>query len=355
MKLKTMLLASAAAVAMAGAAAAETPSGFYVDLQAGANWVDDFQVLDDVDDDFDYKFDTGYAVMGAAGYKLDSLPLRIEFELGWRSNDLSFDIFDGGEGGEGSIPGDGSTTVFSQMVNVMYDIDLGPGYVLSLGGGIGGARIGFEGGVGSSSDNLIDDRDYVFAYQGAAELEMMAGDNLGVYVGYNYFVADNFDVDVNTTLLGGVFKDDYNAHTVFAGVRYHFNEPEAAPPPPPPAPPPAPAKTFIVFFNFDKSDLTPEAQAVVAEAAAAYKAGSSVIMSVQVRGHTDTVGSAAYNLPLSERRAASVKAGLVENGVPDNIIATSGAGFSEPLVPTGPGVKEPQNRRATIDLSGAGS
>jgi len=356
MALKNVLLAGAAVVALTGVATADTPAGFYMDVQAGANWVDKFEVLEGDDEFFDYEYDTGYAVMGAAGYKLESIPLRIELEFGWRSNDFSFDIFGGGEGGEGLIAGDGTNTVFSQMVNVMYDVDLGPGYVLSLGGGIGGARIGFEGGFDSESDNLIDGRDYVFAYQAAAELEMMAGDNLGVYIGYNYFVADNFDIDVASNFVtGSVFKDDYDAHTVFAGVRYHFYEPETAAPPPPPPPPPAPAKTFIVFFNFDKSDLTPEAQAVVAEAAAAYKAGASVTMAVQVRGHTDTVGSAAYNLPLSERRADSVRAGLVANGVPDNVITTSGAGFSEPLVPTGPGVKEPQNRRATIDLTGAGS
>ena len=53
--------------------------------------------------------------------------------------------------------------------------------------------------------------------------------------------------------------------------------------------------------------------------------------------------------------AASVKSGLVANGVPADAIGTDGRGFSEPLVPTGPGVKEPQNRRATIDLTGSGA
>ena len=49
-----------------------------------------------------------------------------------------------------------------------------------------------------------------------------------------------------------------------------------------------------------------------------------------------------------------MKAGLVANGVPGDVISTDGKGFSEPLVATGPGVKEPQNRRATIDLTGSG-
>jgi outer membrane protein OmpA-like peptidoglycan-associated protein len=72
---------------------------------------------------------------------------------------------------------------------------------------------------------------------------------------------------------------------------------------------------------------------------------------VQVVGHTDTVGSASYNQNLSERRAASVAAELERLGVPADAITTEGRGFSDPMVPTGPGVREPQNRRAVIDLS----
>ena len=75
---------------------------------------------------------------------------------------------------------------------------------------------------------------------------------------------------------------------------------------------------------------------------------------IDVLGYTDSSGGDAINQPLSERRAASVKSGLVANGVPDGSISTDGRGFSEPLVATGPGVKEPQNRRATIDLTGSG-
>ena len=103
-----------------------------------------------------------------------------------------------------------------------------------------------------------------------------------------------------------------------------------------------------MFFDFNKSNLTAEAQAVVAEAADAYKATGSV--RVQVVGHTDTVGSASYNQNLSERRAASVAAELERLGVPADAITTEGRGFSDPMVPTGPGVREPQNRRAVIDL-----
>jgi len=328
MKLRNIMLAGAAAVALTGIAAADTPDGVYLGLAGGGNWVED--------DFFFGKFDmnTGYYVGGTVGYKFD-FNLRTEFELSYRSND--YDFF-GGKSGE--------VTSLATMVNALYDFDIGEGMALSLGGGLGLARIGSE-----DNFNFVDSRDFVFAYQGIAEFEAMVDDNVGVFIGYNYFVADNVDVDFASG--NGGFGTDYTAHTAKIGVKYHFYEAPVVAPEPPPPPPPVAAKTFIVFFNFDKSDLTAEAQAVVAEAAAAFKSTGSV--SIAVVGHTDTVGSAAYNLPLSQRRAASVKAGLVANGVPGDVISTDGKGFSEPLVATGPGVKEPQNRRATIDLTGSGS
>ena len=71
---------------------------------------------------------------------------------------------------------------------------------------------------------------------------------------------------------------------------------------------------------------------------------------VDVYGYTDTVGSAQYNLGLSQRRANTVAAELVRLGVPRQAISTAGYGFSRPLVPTGPNVREPQNRRVEIIL-----
>jgi outer membrane protein OmpA-like peptidoglycan-associated protein len=128
-----------------------------------------------------------------------------------------------------------------------------------------------------------------------------------------------------------------------------------APPPPPvaeaPAPPPAPeyVKTFMVFFDFDKSNLTPEARQVVSEAVRTAKEHGPV--RIVVTGHTDTVGTHAYNQALSERRAMSVKNAMVAMGLDGAMIATVGKSFDEPLVATGPGIREPQNRRAVIDLT----
>ena len=109
------------------------------------------------------------------------------------------------------------------------------------------------------------------------------------------------------------------------------------------------AKQFIIFFGFNKCNITAEADSVLSEAASAAKSGGSA--SVTIVGHTDTVGSPAYNQKLSECRANAAKSNLVGKGVPEGAISASGKGESELMVQTGDGVKEPQNRRATIDLN----
>jgi outer membrane protein OmpA-like peptidoglycan-associated protein len=107
-----------------------------------------------------------------------------------------------------------------------------------------------------------------------------------------------------------------------------------------------------VFFNFNKSNLTTEARSVVSEAVKTAKEHG--IVKVLITGHTDTVGSHSYNQALSVRRADAVKAQMVKEGMNAADITTEGKSYDDPLVPTGPGVREPQNRRAVIEL-GAGS
>jgi outer membrane protein OmpA-like peptidoglycan-associated protein len=65
------------------------------------------------------------------------------------------------------------------------------------------------------------------------------------------------------------------------------------------------------------------------------------------------VGSDAYNQALSVRRAQAVKNDMIRQGMNGSEIAIEGRSFHDPLVATGPGVREPQNRRAVIDLGGA--
>ena len=122
----------------------------------------------------------------------------------------------------------------------------------------------------------------------------------------------------------------------------------AQPPPPPAAPPPAPAKQFVVYFEFDKSDLTPEGARVVLDAANAYKQTGSA--RIAVTGYTDLAGTQRYNLGLSKRRADTVRGALVRDGVPDGVIAEAWRGKENPAVPTPDGVREPRNRRVEIML-----
>lgn len=121
--------------------------------------------------------------------------------------------------------------------------------------------------------------------------------------------------------------------------------------PPPPAPPPPPpqqaaAPSYMVFFDWDRSDLSPQAMATVSQAANAWKSGGNP--RITATGHTDTSGPNGYNMALSIRRANSVKSALVSQGVPAASIATVGRGEEQLLVPTADGVREPQNRRVEI-------
>lgn len=116
----------------------------------------------------------------------------------------------------------------------------------------------------------------------------------------------------------------------------------------PPAPQQMQAQTFMVFFDWDRSDLSQQALATIGQAATAYKNGGQP--RITAIGNTDTSGPKDYNMALSLRRANVVKTALIQQGVPDSAISTVGRGEDNPLVQTGDGVREPQNRRTEIVL-----
>ena len=117
-----------------------------------------------------------------------------------------------------------------------------------------------------------------------------------------------------------------------------------------PPPPPAAGTAFMVFFDWNASNLSAQALTTVKQAAAAYKASGGA--PVTATGHADRSGLDAYNMALSLRRANTTKAALGREGVPAAAVTVVGRGESQPLVPTADGVREPQNRRVEIAVGG---
>jgi outer membrane protein OmpA-like peptidoglycan-associated protein len=144
--------------------------------------------------------------------------------------------------------------------------------------------------------------------------------------------------------------------TVGVQLTYRFkpSTPEASTatytPPPAAAPAPVVPRSYLVFFDFNKSDLTSQAEQIVDQAAS--NAGPAKVTRLTVTGHTDTVGSDAYNMRLSRRRAESVAARLEKDGIPSSEIEIVAKGKRDLLVPTADGVREPQNRRVQIVYDG---
>ena len=117
------------------------------------------------------------------------------------------------------------------------------------------------------------------------------------------------------------------------------------------SPPPATQlkQLFVVYFNTGQSDLSPEAQATIAQAAATFRQGG---IAVAVKGHTDTVGDAGANLRLSLRRSAAVKSALMSDGVPEAAIRSGGLGEEDLPLPTADQVPERLNRSVHIAVIG---
>jgi iron complex outermembrane receptor protein len=186
---------------------------------------------------------------------------------------------------------------------------------------------------------------------------------LGYPVDLSFFMKNALDttyvqgaVPIYTQL--GFTSLSYNPPRMFGfDVKYRFSEGGAeeattAPYTPPPvvAPTPSVPHSYLVFFDFNKSDLTPQAVSIVNQAAA--NAGPAKVTQLTVTGHTDTVGSDAYNMRLSRRRAESVAAQLEKDGIASSEIQIVAKGKRDLLVPTADGVKEPQNRRVQIVYDG---
>ena len=115
------------------------------------------------------------------------------------------------------------------------------------------------------------------------------------------------------------------------------------------APPPTPACNrgpFIVYFDWDRDEITPQAATILDNAATAYASCGQA--QVVMAGHADRTGSAEYNMGLAGRRANNVKAYMAGRGIPEGRITTRAFGETMPRVPTADGVNEVQNRRVEV-------
>lgn len=112
------------------------------------------------------------------------------------------------------------------------------------------------------------------------------------------------------------------------------------------------ALTAMVHFDFDKSDIRPEDQQILDAKVPVLQANPSV--TIRVAGHTDERGSDEYNLALGQRRAAAVKAYLVQHGISDSRIETISYGEEHPIAQGHDESAWSQNRRAEFEITAGG-
>jgi len=117
----------------------------------------------------------------------------------------------------------------------------------------------------------------------------------------------------------------------------------------PAAPPPEPLpESGLVYFDFDRAELTAEAETTLNDIIADIQ--DRELGGITVAGHADTAGPADYNMQLSERRANNVAAELTRAGIPATIITTEAFGETQLAVETPDNTPAQPNRRATIDF-----
>jgi len=294
--------------------------GFYIGAEGGGNWMFNTSTTTALGTGTIYPA-IGWAAGGMIGY--DFVGPRVEIEGVYRNSQATV--------GGGPFNNFGaSKDDIGVLANVLYDFNAGGVIVPYIGAGAGIAFVNSSAlGLSSSSTQ--------FAYQAI----------LGV--GYNIDPQFRINLDAryygttNPTFAGGSTYSNNNVSAMLS-LQVKFGAPTA--PPPVMQQQPAAVPSFMVFFDWDRSNLSQQALTTIGQAAAQFKAkGNARIVAT---GHTDRSGPDDYNMALSLRRANAVKDALVRNGVPATAISVIGKGESQPLVQTADGVREPQNRRVEI-------
>ena len=362
MKLRNVLL-TATLVGAPAVAMAQPVDGLYVGAGAGYNYLQKLKIRSITPQVAGFpgaggklEGDGGFVGSLSVGYGLGN-GLRIEAQGDYRQDHQKLRNSGAYQGG------DSQTLSYGGFINALFDFDIGQDFVYPyVGAGAGWHETELQGfreylpgtGLGYSGNNNSQGG---FAAQGIVGLAFpfAAVPGLSVTTEYRFtgtFQSIKLSGSENLTVPteGARIKigQQYN-HSFLVGLRYAFNTP-APPPPPAPiaAPAPAPARTYLVFFDWDRADLTARARQIISEAAT--NSTALKVTRLEVNGYTDLSGTAAYNQKLSVRRAMAVEAELIRDGVPKQDIAIQGFGETHPLVPTAAGVREPQNRRVEIIL-----
>ncbi len=299
--------------------------------------------------------DLGANGLGSIGWGFGN-GLRLEVEG---------DFFHNGLHALGRLPfpatASGDVNRYGVMGNALFDLDIGTPYIFPyLGIGAGYLWTNLNGTFAQSGGPFSFSPDQAvgrFAWQGIAGLSFPVPHMPGLSITADYRFTDitagaifsGVETTASGTSTGQIKLGPQYDHSFVLGIRYAFYAPPPAGPPAPApvaAPAPAPARSYLVFFDWDKATLTDRARQIIREAAE--NSTHVQYTRIEVNGYTDTSGTPQYNMGLSIRRADAVAAELVRDGVPRNVISIHGFGETHLLVPTGPGVREPQNRRVEI-------
>ncbi len=386
MTMKKALLAATMLTLPAAMASAQPVSGLYLGAGAGVNWISNPERFDikgtqagnfglplnvQIDNVGKANFHTGWGGVVSLGWGFGN-GLRAEVEGNYRTNEVD------SIRGFGLAPiarTGGWQSTYGAMANVLYDFDpsflgLGPSYVqpyIGVGGGYMWTDFrnvrGVSGAPGVAGLQIFaNDSDATFAYQGIAGLAVpftwLGVPGLSLTAEYRFLgllepeIRSSIRNAGNQAISSGKLEVEKYNHSVMLGIRYAlFQPPPPAPmaaPVQPVAPAPQTARTYLVFFDWNRSDLTARAREIISEAAGNSRRVQST--RIEVAGHADRSGSPQYNQRLSQRRADVVAAELVRQGVNRSDIGITAYGESRPLVATADGVREPQNRRVEIVL-----